>query len=121
MNRAIYNVDDSQTTGGNGTGSPPAGVGPLSLQLSTLPQNSIPKSMGLVVKGVGAAANAWSAVLEGSLDGTNWTTILTHSSGDGTIVWTGAGLYFPVNYLRTRLASVTLGSASAVVVSAIGV
>jgi hypothetical protein len=127
--RALYQVSDSQTAGGNGTGTPPLGVGALSYQTyytagTLIPLGMVPKSMALCVKGTGGAAAAWSALLEGSLDGANWTSILTHIQGanaDGATVWTGAGLYYPVNYLRTRLVSVTLTGATALVISALGV
>jgi hypothetical protein len=81
-------------------------------------------TFGLQVKGTGAAASAWSAVLEVSLDGTNFATLLTHASADGDsdggVVWSGANAS-PSLYFRSRLASVTLGSATAVVATVVGV
>jgi hypothetical protein len=75
-------------------------------------------SFGMQVKGTGAAATAWNVVLEVSLDGTNFATLLTHASADadsdGGIVWSGANAS-PVLYARSRLVSVTLGSATNVV------
>ena len=55
---------------------------------------------------------AWSLLLQGSLDGVNWVTLLAHTQatpGDGAIVWTTAKL--PVKKVRLNLTSVT-GSGS---------
>lgn len=79
----------------------------------------------LQVKGTGAAATAWNIILEGSLDGTNYTQILQHSSAnplgadtDGATVWTVAG---PFLYFRSRsAATLTLGSATNVVATIVG-
>jgi hypothetical protein len=79
----------------------------------------------LQIKGTGAAATAWNILLEGSLDGTNYTQILQHSSAnplgadtDGATVWTIAG---PFLYFRSRSAATfTLGSATNVVATIVG-
>ena len=67
-------------------------------------------------KGTGAAATAWSIVLEGSNDGTNFSTLLTHNTatGDGVTLFTGPNMY-PCLYFRSRLVSVTLGSATNII------
>lgn len=75
------------------------------------------------VKGTGAAPTAWEVVLEGSLNGTQFTTIATHKSGagnqvDGALVWQSAAT--PAKYFRSRLVSITLGPATNVVVDIIG-
>lgn len=78
------------------------------------------------VKGTGAAPTAWNVLLEGSLDGTNYTTILQHSSAnplganaDGSTVWTDAGA--PFLYFRSRsAATLTLGSATNIVATIVG-
>ena len=75
------------------------------------------KSFAIQIKGTGAAATAWSVVIEGSLDGTNFTTIMTHANTvetDGEAKWTGASLY-PVLHFRSRCVSITLGSATNIV------
>jgi hypothetical protein len=81
-------------------------------------------TFGMQVKGTGAAATAWNVALEVSLDGTNYATLLTHASADadedGGVVWSGANAS-PVLYFRSRLVSVTLGSATNVVATIIGV
>lgn len=55
------------------------------------------------------AVTAWDVVLEGSLDGTHYSTILEHTQadGDGDIK---AGADFPVRYIRSRLVSITGGT-----------
>ena len=79
------------------------------------------KYFAIQVKGTVAAPTGWSIVLEGSLDGIAFSTILTHSTatGDGVILWGGSNAY-PVLYFRSRVVSLTLGSATDVVVSLLG-
>jgi hypothetical protein len=80
------------------------------------------KHFGLQVKGTGAAATAWTVVLEGSLDNANWTTILTHQNGtdaDGSTKWTGTQ-DAPCLYVRTRCTALTLGGATNVVATLVG-
>jgi hypothetical protein len=76
---------------------------------------------GLQIKGTGAAATAWDVVLEGSLDGINFSTILEHTSlvGDGQIMWSGP-LDSPCLYFRSRVVSLTLGSATNIVATILG-
>lgn len=80
-------------------------------------------TFGMQVKGTGAAATAWNVVLEVSLDGTNYASLLTHSSADGDsdggVVWSGANAS-PALYFRSRCVSVTLGSATNVVATIVG-
>lgn len=79
------------------------------------------KHFGVQVKGTGAAAGAWAVVLEVSLDGVNYTVLITHGSAespadaDGAVKWFTSpvvGLYF-----RSRVVSLSLGSASNIVVT----
>lgn len=81
-----------------------------------------PKAFSLQVKGVGAAATAWSVVLEGSNDGVTFSTILTHGTldTDGKLLFTGTG-FFPCKYFRSRVVSLTLGPATGLIVSSLGV
>ena len=79
-------------------------------------------SFAIQVKGTGAAATAWSVVLEGSLNGTNFVTIMQHintTHSDGDIQFTGATKY-PLLYFRARCVSLTLGSATDIVVTILG-
>lgn len=76
------------------------------------------KYYSIQVKGTGTGAFAWSVVLEGSLDNTTWSTLLTHAATDGsTISTTGPA---PMKYFRSRCASVTLGSATNLVTTIVG-
>ncbi len=89
---------------GTGTGAP-----------VSVPENGV-ASLAIQVKGVGAAPTSWTIVLEGSLDGVNYTTILTHNNtdlSDGEVFWTGAVLY-PCRYFRARVTALTLGGATSV-------
>lgn len=81
-----------------------------------------PKSFAIQVKGTGAAPTSWDVRLEGSLDNTNFTAVLTHTNttGDGVVLYSGAALS-PNMYYRSRVAAVTLGSASNIVVTILGV
>ena len=76
---------------------------------------------GIQVKGTGAAPTTWNVVLEGSLDGTNFSTILTHTNvtGDGAVVWSGS-LFSPSLFFRSRVSALNLGSATDIVVTIIG-
>jgi hypothetical protein len=75
------------------------------------------RSFALQLTGTTGTATAWSVVLEGSLDGTTFTTIITHVSGTNANGATVVGLSNgPWLYLRTRLVSVTLSPATALVV-----
>ena len=74
------------------------------------------------VKGTGAVPTLWSVVLEGTLDMVNYTTILTHTQaiGNGTVLFLGA-LPSPVLAFRSRVVSLTLGTATNIVVTILGV
>lgn len=101
---------DTYTGAGNGT----------SVDASTKPC----KNFSLQVKGTGAAPTAWNVVVEGSLNNTQFTTILEHSNAgefrsaaDGETVSFNGGPFF---YFRSRCVSITLGSATNVVATIVG-
>lgn len=79
------------------------------------------KSFSILVKSTGTAATAWNVVLEGSLDNVNFTTILTHTNvtGDGVLLSTTTS-FTPSLYFRSRLTSITLTPATAIVVTILG-
>lgn len=83
--------------------------------------NSPIKHFAIQVVGTGAVPTAWNVRLEGSLDNSNFTTILTHTeaTGNGEILFSGANVY-PVLYFRSRVVSLTLGLATNIVVSMVG-
>jgi hypothetical protein len=76
------------------------------------------KHFGMQVKGTGAAPTSWTVVLEVSLDGTNYTTLITHTNtedSDGAVKWSPVaivGLHF-----RSRVTALALGSASNIIVT----
>lgn len=102
---------DTYTTAANGT----------TVDCSTKPV----RRFSLQVKGTGAAATAWNVVVEGSLNNSQFTTILEHSNAgefrnaaDGETVYIDTGA--PWLYFRSRLVSVTLGSATNVIATIVG-
>lgn len=73
------------------------------VDMSTGPMSSF----GLQAK-LGAAVTAWTLLLEGTIDGTNWDTILTHTNvtpGDGKMIWTTVPK--PCKKVRLNLSSLT--------------
>lgn len=102
---------DTYTTAANGT----------TVDVSARPV----RRFALQVKGTGAAASAWNVVIEGSLNNTQFTSILEHSNAgefrnaaDGETVYIDSGV--PWLYFRSRLVSITLGSATNVVATIVG-
>lgn len=82
------------------------------------------KNFALQVKGTGAAPTAWNVVIEASLNNGQFTTILEHSNAgefrsasDGETVYFSGGSFF---YFRTRCVSLTLGSATNIVATLVG-
>lgn len=72
------------------------------------------------VKGVGGAATSWTVLLEGSLDGVNWSTIATHNATDGSIVWETSGK--AAMHVRPNVSALSLGgSATAIAVTVVAV
>lgn len=71
------------------------------------------------VKGTGAAATSWTVLLEGSVDGVNWTTIATHNATDGSLVWDTAGK--PTVFVRANVTALTLGPATDITVVVVAV
>lgn len=83
--------------------------------ISTINTKSQPmKYYALEVKASTGAASAWDVRLEGSLDGSNWTGIMTHQTGDGdgTTKVSTSPVIFPAAWLRVRLNSLTFGSSA---------
>lgn len=65
---------------------------------------------------------SWTVLLEASLDGTNYVTVLTHEKavdGDGAIQFSGAN-FFPALYFRSRCSAITLGGGTNVVATIVG-
>ena len=88
----------------------------------TVDSSAVPlQHYGIQVKGTGAAPTSWTALLEGSLDGTNFSTLITHNANDGSILWLIGGVNLPCLYMRSRVSALSLGSATNIVVTIIGV
>ncbi len=89
------------------------------LDIATRPS----KYFALQVKGTGASATSWTVILEGSLDGTNFTEIFTHTNtvnSDGFTAWSSA-VATPCLYIRSRCSAVVLGGATNIVATILGV
>ena len=77
----------------------------------------------LNVSGVNGIPLTWEVVLEGSLDGITFSTILTHTQlavGLGLTISSG-GNSNPSLYIRSRCISVSLGTASAIKTTILGI
>lgn len=81
-----------------------------------------PKSFAVQVKGTGASATTWDVRLECSLNGVEFTTVISHTNADldGTTKASGSTL-FPCRHFRSRTAGIVLGGASDIVVTILGV
>lgn len=79
---------------------------------SSLKNDSGAKFFTIQVKGRAAGATSWTVNLEGSNNGTNWSTIVSHGTvdTDGVIKNSGATPW-PAAFLRLHVSSVTMGSA----------
>jgi hypothetical protein len=98
---------DTYTEAGNGT----------AVNVSTNPR----QWFGVQVKGTGASATSWTVNLQASLDGTNYSTVLTHANTtdtDGSIAWISTPA--PALYFRSSVSAVVLGSATNIVVTIVG-
>ena len=74
---------------------------------------SVPvQSYSIEVCGEGGNLGSWSTSVQASLDGVNFTTILTHNNGslECSAVGSGGGLY-PSIYIRVSMDSLDLGTA----------
>ena len=75
----------------------------------------------LQVVGVPVSASAWTVVLEGSVDGVNFSEILKHTTltGDKQNLFSGTTLFL-AKYYRINVTALTLGPATSISVSVIG-
>lgn len=97
---------DSFTATGNGT----------TVDAHTSPM----KHFSIAAKAVGGIAISWNIVLEGSLDGTTFGTILTVSSLTAAVIFS-AGAIYPSLYYRARCTAVVLGTANSINTSIVGI
>jgi hypothetical protein len=59
---------------------------------------------------------SWSVTLEGSIDGVNWTILITHAANIGTTQW---AVDKPVSFVRVNVGAVSLGTAPSIAVGLI--
>lgn len=78
------------------------------------------KDFAIQVKGTGNSATLWDVVIEGSLNGTQYQNIVSHttSDGDGVVKWQTSR---PVIFFRGRVIALTLGLATNIKVNILGV
>jgi hypothetical protein len=92
---------------------------------------SVTSAHALEVKGVGATPTHWTVLLQGSISGKNWTTILSHSDtnspaqADGALIWNNGATNqanWPTHcvYLRVNVTVLVLGSATSINIYALG-
>lgn len=67
------------------------------------------------------SVTSWNVVLEGSLDGVNFSTILSHTNslGSGSSVFSG-NMRSQALYFRSNCTALTLGSGTNIIVSILG-
>lgn len=79
------------------------------------------KNWAIQVKGTGATPTLWTVVLEGSIDGVNYSPMMTHTQAIGEVIlWSGTNFY-PVTSFRTHVTILTLGSATNITVAVVGI
>lgn len=57
---------------------------------------------------------SWTVALEGSLDGANWTTLITHNSSIGSTSW---AVDKPVKFVRVNVSALSLNTAPSISVN----
>lgn len=64
------------------------------------------------------AITSWTVTLDGSLDGLNWTALITHNATIGSTQW---AVDKPVNFVRVNPSALTLNTAPSISVVAVAV
>lgn len=62
------------------------------------------------------AITSWSVTLEGSIDGVNWTVLITHAATIGSTQWV---VDKPVSFVRVNVGALTLNTAPSITVGLI--
>jgi len=85
---------------------------PVQIQSSQL----YPKHYSMSVTQVGTGTPVYTAKLQTSLDGVNWTDIITatNADGDGAMVFPDGFYPRPASYIRSIVESLTLDTCTAV-------
>jgi len=79
-----------------------------------------PRTFSVQVKGTGAAPTAWTVDVEGSLDNANWTVLGTHGTADVDGKTKFIATDKPVIYVRYNVTALTLGGATAIEITLLG-
>jgi hypothetical protein len=69
------------------------------------------RSFALEVSIPSGAITAWSVALEGSLDGVNWTNLITHTANIGSTQW---AVDKPCTFVRVNVTALTLNTAPSI-------
>lgn len=73
---------------------------------------------GVQVSIPSGAITSWSVTLEGSIDGVNWTVLITHAATIGSTQW---AVDKPVTFVRVNVGALTLNTAPSISVGLIAV
>lgn len=71
------------------------------------------REFGIEVAIPSGAITSWSVNLEGSLDGINWTVLVTHAANIGSTLWAADK---PVNFIRANVTALSLNTAPSITV-----
>lgn len=71
------------------------------------------------VKGTDGTLTSWTALLEGSIDGVNWTTLITHNATAGSTSWETTGK--PCLQVRVNVTALVLNTATSATVTIVAV
>jgi len=74
---------------------------------------------GLQVAIPSGSITSWTVTLDGSLDGVNWTTLITHNATIGSTSWETTGK--PCTSVRVNVSALSLNTAPSITVTAIAV
>jgi hypothetical protein len=78
------------------------------------------KYLSLSVTGSIVPADDWVVLLEGSLDGNGWATLLSHSLANGDSAIVTLAVPTPCNYFRVNCTTLALGAAASILVNVYG-
>ena len=76
------------------------------------------RSSGMQVSIPSGAITSWTVALEGSLDGVNWTALVTHNATIGSTQW---AIDKPVSFIRVNPSALALNTAPSISVLVVAV
>lgn len=83
---------------------------------SAVPLPDACRTFALEVAIPSGAITSWSVTLEGSLDGVNWTVLITHAANIGSTQW---AVDKPVLFMRVNVGALSLNTAPSITVVAV--